>query len=115
MSQQGDVRQRLRVTGVVQGVGFRPTVYQLATELGLAGLVGNDSAGVFIELEGAPQAIDDFVLRLQADPPPLAATAGSGVVRAVVRRPERDPILVLSLEHILESVYRSAVPGSEGA
>jgi hydrogenase maturation protein HypF len=65
-------RQRLRVTGVVQGVGFRPTVYQLATGLGLDGLVGNDSAGVFIELEGKLQTIDEFVLRLQADPPPLA-------------------------------------------
>ena len=66
------VRRRLRVTGVVQGVGFRPTVYQLATSLGLAGCVGNDSAGVFIELEGEPALIDQFVLRLRADPPPLA-------------------------------------------
>ena len=66
------IRQRLRVTGVVQGVGFRPTVYQLATALGLTGFVGNDSAGVFIELEGFRPAIDEFVLRLQADPPPLA-------------------------------------------
>ncbi len=65
-------RQRLRVTGVVQGVGFRPTVYQLATSLHLAGCVGNDSAGVFIELEGAIADIDEFVLRLKADPPPLA-------------------------------------------
>ncbi len=67
-----DTRQRLRVTGVVQGVGFRPTVYQLATALELAGCVGNDSAGVFIELEGPPAQIDEFVLRLTADPPPLA-------------------------------------------
>jgi len=66
------VRRRLRVTGVVQGVGFRPTVYQLAVTLGLAGCVGNDSAGVFIELEGSPAVIDDFVLKLRADPPPLA-------------------------------------------
>ncbi len=65
-------RQRLRVTGVVQGVGFRPTVYKFATALGLYGYVGNDSAGVFIELEGQLSAIDDFVLRLLADPPPLA-------------------------------------------
>lgn len=65
-------RQRLRVTGVVQGVGFRPTVYQLATALGLNGCVGNDSAGVFVELEGPLADIDAFVLRLLADPPPLA-------------------------------------------
>ncbi|MCP4966634.1 MAG: carbamoyltransferase HypF [bacterium] len=66
------IRQRLRVTGVVQGVGFRPTVYQLATALDLSGCVGNDSAGVFVELEGPRPAIDDFVLRLVAEPPPLA-------------------------------------------
>ncbi len=72
MGEQGVVRQRLRVTGVVQGVGFRPAVYQLATALDLGGFVGNDSAGVFIELEGEQSAIDEFVLKLQADPPPLA-------------------------------------------
>ncbi|MEA2000351.1 MAG: carbamoyltransferase HypF [Actinomycetota bacterium] len=70
------IRQQLRVTGVVQGVGFRPTVYQLATSLDLVGFVGNDSAGVFIELEGEAPAIDSFVLRLQADPPPLAHIDG---------------------------------------
>jgi hydrogenase maturation protein HypF len=72
MNEQTTIRQRLRVTGVVQGVGFRPTVYQLATSLDLGGFVGNDSAGVFIELEGRLTAIDEFVLRLQDDPPPLA-------------------------------------------
>ncbi|MDJ0923600.1 MAG: carbamoyltransferase HypF [Acidimicrobiia bacterium] len=72
MSEQDVIRQRLRVAGVVQGVGFRPTVYQLATSLDLSGFVGNDSAGVFIELEGEAAAIDEFVLRVQADPPPLA-------------------------------------------
>jgi len=70
--QNAVVRQRIRVTGVVQGVGFRPTVYQLATGRNLNGFVGNDSAGVFIELEGAPAAIDDLVAILEAAPPPLA-------------------------------------------
>ena len=45
-------RLHLRVEGVVQGVGFRPFVHRTATELGLGGLVGNDAAGVFIEVEG---------------------------------------------------------------
>lgn len=49
------------------------------------------------------------------DPPALTVQAGYEAVRAVVRRGERDPILVLSLEHILESVYRSGLANSEVA
>ncbi len=45
-------RRRIRVGGVVQGVGFRPFVHRLATELGLSGHVGNDTEGVFVEVEG---------------------------------------------------------------
>ena len=65
-------RRRLRVTGIVQGVGFRPHVYALAVRLGLGGLVGNDSGGVFIEIEGAAPALDSFQATLLAEPPPLA-------------------------------------------
>ena len=65
-------RKRIRVTGVVQGVGFRPFVARLADELGLAGLVGNDAAGVFIEVQGPPVQLDDFLGRLRDDAPPLA-------------------------------------------
>jgi hypothetical protein len=46
------IRQRLLITGVVQGVGFRPFVYGLALRYGLTGFVGNDSGGVFVEIEG---------------------------------------------------------------
>jgi len=65
-------RRRLRVTGVVQGVGFRPFVYTLARENHLSGFVGNDSSGVFIEVEGPARAVDQFMLRLRSDAPPLA-------------------------------------------
>jgi len=88
-------RQRLRVTGVVQGVGFRPTVYQLATALALSGCVGNDSAGVFIELEGPMPAIDEFVLRLKSDPPPLAHI-DSIERREISRRDETGFVIVES-------------------
>ncbi|MBL8146221.1 MAG: carbamoyltransferase HypF [Anaerolineae bacterium] len=65
-------RQRLRVQGVVQGVGFRPFVYGLAARYGLAGFVGNNSAGVFIEIEGPPPALEAFAAALRAETPPLA-------------------------------------------
>jgi purine-binding chemotaxis protein CheW len=47
------------------------------------------------------------------DPPGLATQAGYDATRAVVRRPDADPILVLSLEHVLESIYRSSLPAKE--
>jgi len=66
------VRRRVRVEGIVQGVGFRPHVYGLARRLGLAGFVGNDGQGVFIEVEGDDGAVAEFLRVLEAEPPPLA-------------------------------------------
>ncbi len=66
-------RQRIFITGRVQGVGFRPAVYRLASQLGLTGSVCNDTKGVTLELQGEQQKIDDFLTRLaSADKPPLA-------------------------------------------
>ncbi len=62
----------VRVTGIVQGVGFRPFVHRLAHELGLVGHVGNDAAGVFIEAEGTDPDLTRFVQRLRAEAPPLS-------------------------------------------
>ena len=62
----------IRITGVVQGVGFRPFVYNLAVELKLSGWVLNSSSGVEIEAIGPPAALEAFVQRLQSDAPPLA-------------------------------------------
>ena len=67
------IRTALRVEGIVQGVGFRPFVYSLATGLGLGGLVGNDVDGVFAEVEGPPAAVGEFLRRLAAEAPPLAS------------------------------------------
>ncbi|MCA9945500.1 MAG: carbamoyltransferase HypF, partial [Anaerolineales bacterium] len=66
------VRQRLTVRGVVQGVGFRPFVYGLAVKHALTGFVGNDSGGVFIEIEGAETAVTEFHYELTNNHPPLA-------------------------------------------
>jgi hydrogenase maturation protein HypF len=66
------VRHRIRVGGVVQGVGFRPFVHRLAGELGLTGVVGNDTQGVFVEIEGRADDVARFEHRLGRDAPPLA-------------------------------------------
>ncbi|MBZ5624760.1 MAG: carbamoyltransferase HypF [Acidobacteriia bacterium] len=65
-------RIRLRLRGIVQGVGFRPFVYSLAKRLRLAGYVLNSSAGLIAEAEGDPAALDAFVKALTAEAPPLA-------------------------------------------
>lgn len=66
------VRRRLLVSGIVQGVGFRPFVYGLARSLQLSGFVRNGPAGVEIEIEGDPGAVERFEHRLIERPPPLA-------------------------------------------
>ena len=67
-------RQKISITGRVQGVGFRPAVYRLACQLGLSGVVYNDTKGVTIELQGREEKIEKFLVRLQteSDKPPLA-------------------------------------------
>ncbi|BBZ14480.1 carbamoyltransferase HypF [Mycobacterium branderi] len=76
----GDVRQRFTVTGVVQGVGFRPFVHRIAGELGLTGFVGNDSGAVFLEVQGPAARIDELGRRLRTEAPPLARITGISVV-----------------------------------
>ncbi|MGO8735125.1 MAG: carbamoyltransferase HypF [Terriglobia bacterium] len=66
------VRKAIEVTGIVQGVGFRPFVYRLALQRNLAGFITNTAAGVSIEIEGPAEAVDDFVSQLTAEAPPLA-------------------------------------------
>jgi hydrogenase maturation protein HypF len=63
-------RLKLTVRGAVQGVGFRPFIFRLATELGLAGWVNNSPQGVFIEVEGARAELEKFLLRLETEKPP---------------------------------------------
>ena len=64
-------RVQVRVEGTVQGVGFRPYVYRLARDLGLAGFVLNDARGVLLEVEGEGAAVERFLDRLSLEAPPL--------------------------------------------
>ncbi len=93
-------RSRIRVTGTVQGVGYRPFVHRLAHELGLAGFVFNDSRGVVVEAQGEPAAVKELTRRLRDDAPPLA----------IVARVDADAIEV-SGEHEFE--IRGSPPGGE--
>ncbi len=55
------VRKAIEVSGIVQGVGFRPYIYRLASERHLVGSICNTAAGVSIEVQGASEAVDDFL------------------------------------------------------
>jgi len=65
-------RKAIDVTGIVQGVGFRPFVYRLAQECNLTGFIANTPAGVTIEVQGEPEVLDRFLERLPSEVPPLA-------------------------------------------
>jgi hydrogenase maturation protein HypF len=65
-------RRSIQVRGVVQGVGFRPFVYRIASDEALAGFIGNDTDGVTIEIEGSPESLNSFLNRLRAEAPPLS-------------------------------------------
>ena len=67
-----EVRRQIEVSGIVQGVGFRPYVYRLATGRHLKGTIHNTSAGVTIEIQGPAETVQDFVEHLPAEAPPLA-------------------------------------------
>jgi hydrogenase maturation protein HypF len=72
MPQSATTGLNIRVRGLVQGVGFRPTVWRLARECGLFGHVLNDGGGVSIQIWGRDHQIKQFLQRLEAEPPPLA-------------------------------------------
>lgn len=79
------VRVRVRVAGIVQGVGFRPFVHALAGSLGLTGFVGNDESGVLLEVQGDRAAVGKFLAELSERPPALAVVERVTVAEAAVR------------------------------
>ena len=100
------VRTAVQVEGVVQGVGFRPFVYALATGLGLTGLVGNDLDGVFVEVEGPEAAVAEFLGRLELQAPPLAR-----IERVTTRalRPVRSASFVIAASESQTGLRRTLV------
>ena len=64
-----EVRRQIAVSGIVQGVGFRPYIYRLASERQLKGNICNTPAGVVIEIQGPPETVQDFVDRIAPEAP----------------------------------------------
>ena len=93
-------RLQIEIEGLVQGVGFRPFVAQLAARLGVTGTVLNDGRGVVIAVQGKPAVLDLFLVALQAESPPLA-------------RIERLQITALPLQP--ESAFVILASSGEGA
>ncbi len=73
------LRARIRVRGIVQGVGFRPFVWKTASALGLGGFVRNDSEGVLIEAEGLKEKVEDLLDSIRRNGPPAARVEGVDV------------------------------------
>jgi hydrogenase maturation protein HypF len=99
--------RRIAVAGTVQGVGFRPFVYRVAREIGIAGRVRNDAAGVTIDAFGPAAALDAFVARLQSDRP-AAAVVASLTVEAI-------PAEAVSGFEIVASTLPSPAARGEGS
>jgi len=96
--------RKLEVNGIVQGVGFRPFIYQLAARHGLAGTVANTAAGVFIHVEGLPGALDAFREAIEREKPPLAHITG------VVERPaDFEGFNDFSISESREDAHRSTL------
>ncbi|MGH9715560.1 MAG: carbamoyltransferase HypF [Candidatus Acidiferrales bacterium] len=83
------IRKEILVSGIVQGVGFRPYVYRLATDRKLEGSISNTVAGVTIEVQGPLELVEEFVSRLPEEAPALAQITGV-TVREVPCKPDRQ-------------------------
>jgi len=86
-------RIQARIAGRVQGVGFRPTVYRYATELGLSGFVRNDPHGVTLEVEGEDAAVEKFFRQLEQQPPRQAVVTGIEKLPVAPRGEERFQVI----------------------
>lgn len=100
-------RTVLLAAGQVQGVGFRPFIYRLAVEGGLSGSVGNTSDGVRIEVQGPPEQVDAFAVRLRRELPPLARLTRLEITELPPVDGEAEFVIVASHGHAGHSVLVS--------
>ena len=100
-------RTALLAAGQVQGVGFRPFIYRLAVEGGLSGSVGNTSDGVRIEVQGTPEQVDAFAVRLRRELPPLARLTRLEITELPPVDGETEFVIVASHGHAGHSVLVS--------
>ena len=89
------IRARINVSGIIQGVGFRPFIYRLAKNIGLSGSVANTAAGVTIEAEGPEQAVEHFVRAIFREKPPLAVIDGLQTEKSVIAPNDRQASFVI--------------------
>ncbi len=93
------IRARIGVSGIIQGVGFRPLIYRLATTRGLTGFVANTAAGVTIEADGSERDLEHFVQAISTEKPPLAS-----IDELHVEKSEIDPATKHNSFEIHESI-----------
>jgi len=79
------IRARIEITGIIQGVGFRPFIFKLAEKQGLRGHIANTAAGVTIEIDGTEDEIKLFVQAISREKPPLAHIENLHIVRLAVK------------------------------
>jgi hydrogenase maturation protein HypF len=103
------VARALEVRGLVQGVGFRPFVWRLATELGLDGTVVNRAGQVEIEVAGSADAVEEFAGRLRSDAPPRARVE-EVVVRVLERAPAAESGFTIEESEAVASTERLFPP-----
>ncbi|MFC1618932.1 carbamoyltransferase HypF [Candidatus Neomarinimicrobiota bacterium] len=89
-------RIRMTIQGAVQGVGFRPFVYRLATELILTGTVANTASGVIVEIQGTGEAVKTFTHRVIEEAPPVSHISNTSTEDLEEQLEEKDFIILFS-------------------
>lgn len=108
-------RHRFRVSGTVQGVGFRPFVHRLARQSGLTGAVGNDDRGVWCEVQGPEAALDAFVDALRQEVPPLARIRGVETEKIAVVADEDGFVIAVDAPAAADLGVAAGSRGGDGA